>query len=252
MLGLQLLERGAMLRVLTLHLTGEFVDPRLTRDRFQGHCAVVLLQIRYLMFQIRDMHGSQTDLLAQARGFGMGCGDLVKQAGVLIRNRRPQLGEPLRTLGRLSFERGDLHAAEEFLERSMMLVERWSPARALVSAAALARVWLSIGREMQLKRFHDRHHDPLKVWKLSPVDMEALPRWDAYTMARNTMLAATDKDYAPWTTIRANDKRRTRIAVMRTVLQAIDFDGKDPVAIGNKDENIVLTAKQFLKEHIAG
>ncbi len=116
----------------------------------------------------------------------------------------------------------------------------------------LFKFWLSIGREMQLKRFHDRHHDPLKVWKLSPIDMEALPRWDAYTMARNEMLAQTDKEFAPWTTIRANDKRRARIAVMRTVLQAIDFAGKDPVAIGNQDDKIMLTAKEFLKEHIAG
>src|SRR5690606_17484703 len=52
------------------------------------------------------------------------------------------------------------------------------------------KYWLNIGREMQLKRFHDRRHDPVKVWKLSPVDLEALGKWDAYTEARNTMLAA--------------------------------------------------------------
>ena len=114
------------------------------------------------------------------------------------------------------------------------------------------KFWLSIGREMQLKRFHDRHHDPLKIWKLSPIDLEALPRWDAYTMARNTMLEKTDTDYAPWTTIRANDKRRARINIIRTVLNRLEFTGKDPHAIGEIDDKIVLTAKQFLKEHIAG
>ena len=116
----------------------------------------------------------------------------------------------------------------------------------------LFKFWLSIGREMQLKRFHDRHHDPLKVWKLSPVDMEALPRWDAYTKARNIMLEKTDTKYAPWTTLRANDKRRTRINIIRTVLNGLSFIGKDPHAIGEVDRKIVLTAKEFLAEHIAG
>jgi polyphosphate kinase 2 len=114
------------------------------------------------------------------------------------------------------------------------------------------KFWLSIGREMQLKRFHDRHHDPLKIWKLSPIDLEALPRWDAYTMARNTMLENTDTDYAPWTTVRANDKRRARINIIRTVLNRLEFTGKDPHAIGEVDDKIVLNAKQFLQEHIAG
>jgi polyphosphate kinase 2 len=114
------------------------------------------------------------------------------------------------------------------------------------------KFWLSIGREMQLKRFHDRHHDPLKIWKLSPIDLEALPRWDVYTMARNTMLENTDTDYAPWTTVRANDKRRARINIIRTVLNRLEFTGKDPHAIGEVDDKIVLNAKQFLQEHIAG
>jgi polyphosphate kinase 2 len=116
----------------------------------------------------------------------------------------------------------------------------------------LFKFWLSIGREMQLKRFHDRHHDPLKVWKLSPVDMEALPRWDAYTKARNIMLEKTDTEHAPWTTLRANDKRRTRLNIIRTVLNGLSFIGKDPHAIGEIDRKIVLTAKEFLAEHIAG
>jgi polyphosphate kinase 2 (PPK2 family) len=105
---------------------------------------------------------------------------------------------------------------------------------------------------MQLKRFHDRHHDPLKIWKLSPIDMEALPRWDAYSMARNTMLEKTDTEYAPWTTIRANDKRRARINIIRSVLNRLDFAGKEAHAIGETDDKIVLSAKEFLKEHIAG
>jgi polyphosphate kinase 2 len=85
----------------------------------------------------------------------------------------------------------------------------------------LFKFWLSIGREMQLKRFHDRRHDPLKTWKLSPVDLEALNKWDDYSRARDTMLKRTDSNHAPWTVIRANDKKRTRLNVIRTLLNGL-------------------------------
>jgi polyphosphate kinase 2 len=113
----------------------------------------------------------------------------------------------------------------------------------------LFKFWLDIGREMQLKRFHDRRHDPLKVWKLSPIDLEALPKWDAYSLARDRMLEATDSDYAPWTIIRANDKRRARLGVIQTVLRKLDFKGRDADAIGKIDDRIVLDASTFLKKH---
>ena len=116
----------------------------------------------------------------------------------------------------------------------------------------LFKFWLSIGREMQIKRFHDRHHDPLKVWKLSPVDMQALPRWDAYSKARNIMLEKSDTDFAPWTTLLANDKRRTRINVIRRVLDGMSYKGKDEAKIGEIDDKIVLSAKQFLALRRAG
>jgi len=114
----------------------------------------------------------------------------------------------------------------------------------------LFKFWLDIGREMQLKRFHDRRHDPLKVWKLSPIDSQALPRWDAYSNARDVMLESTDTDQAPWTIIRANDKRRARIGTIQTVLKNLDFKGKDSDAIGKTDDKIVLTAREFLKRHV--
>lgn len=111
----------------------------------------------------------------------------------------------------------------------------------------LFKFWLSIGREMQLKRFHDRRHDPLKTWKLSPIDLEALNKWDAYSVARDRMLKHTDSPHAPWTVIRANDKRRLRINVIRTLLAGFDYEGKDKKAIGKIDEKIVLSAEQFLE-----
>lgn len=113
----------------------------------------------------------------------------------------------------------------------------------------LFKFWLSIGREMQLKRFHDRRHDPLKVWKLSPIDLEALNKWDAYTVARDEMLRRTDCPHAPWTVIRANDKRRGRINVIQTVLDRLTYAGKDLQAIGEIDPHITMKARDFLKLH---
>ncbi len=111
------------------------------------------------------------------------------------------------------------------------------------------KFWLSIGREMQLKRFHDRRHDPLKVWKLSPIDLEALGQWDAYTKARDEMLSRTDSPHAPWTVIRANDKRRGRINVIQHVLHHLPFAGQDKKAIGEVDPKITMKAKDFLALH---
>jgi polyphosphate kinase len=110
----------------------------------------------------------------------------------------------------------------------------------------LFKFWLSIGKEMQLKRFHDRRHDPLKVWKLSPVDLEALGKWDAYSKARDEMLKRTDKAHARWTIIRANDKRRGRLNVIRSVLDRLDFAGKEQSAIGKIDPKITMSAHDFL------
>ena len=114
----------------------------------------------------------------------------------------------------------------------------------------IVKLWLSIGREMQLKRFHDRRHDPLKTWKLSPVDLEALNKWEAYSAARDVMLERTDGKHAPWTVIRANDKYRLRLNAIRTVLSGVDYEGKDEEEINKIDRKIALSADEFLK--IAG
>ena len=111
----------------------------------------------------------------------------------------------------------------------------------------LFKFWLSIGREMQLKRFHERRHNPLKVWKISPVDLKALHQWDDYTKARDAMLPATDTPHAPWTIVRANDKRRARLGIIQSVLAAIDYKDKDEKAIGTIDGKIVLGVDEFLK-----
>ncbi len=111
------------------------------------------------------------------------------------------------------------------------------------------KFWLEIGREMQLKRFHDRRHDPVKVWKLSPVDFKALGLWDEYTVARNRMFTETDTPDTPWTVIRANDKKRLRLAAIQSVLWSIDYKDKSFSAIGEIDPQIVMSAEGFLARH---
>lgn len=109
------------------------------------------------------------------------------------------------------------------------------------------KFYLDIGREMQLKRFHDRRHDPLKIWKLSPMDIAALTKWDDYTAKRNRMLKETDTDEAPWHVVRNNDKRRGRLEVIRHILDAIDYDGKNRDIIGKKDDRVICRGAKFLK-----
>jgi polyphosphate kinase 2 len=109
------------------------------------------------------------------------------------------------------------------------------------------KFYLDIGREMQLKRFHDRRHDPLKIWKLSPMDIAALTKWDDYTAKRDRTLKETDTDEAPWHVVRNNDKRRGRLEVIRHILDAIDYDGKNRDVIGKKDEKIICRGAKFLK-----
>lgn len=101
------------------------------------------------------------------------------------------------------------------------------------------KFWLTIGQEMQLKRFHDRRHDPVKVWKLSPIDIKALSLWEAYGEARDLMFEKTHHKHAPWTVIRSNDKRRARLNAIRTILTALPYEGKDKLKIGKIDDKIV-------------
>jgi polyphosphate kinase 2 len=109
------------------------------------------------------------------------------------------------------------------------------------------KFWLDIGREMQLKRFHDRRHDQLKVWKLSPMDIAALTKWDLYSEARDQMLKETHSQHAPWTVVRANDKRRARLDLIRHILKTLDYDGKDKAAIGEIDDKILGSGPGFVK-----
>lgn len=91
----------------------------------------------------------------------------------------------------------------------------------------LVKIWLNVGRAEQLRRFLARESDPLKGWKLSPIDVKGLGKWDAYSDAITEMFDRSHSDIAPWTVIRSDDKRRARIAVMQKVLASFNYTGKD-------------------------
>ena len=111
------------------------------------------------------------------------------------------------------------------------------------SGIDLVKVYLSVSREEQARRFREREQNPLKQWKLSPVDREAQRKWDAYTSAKEATFRLTDSPAAPWIIVKAEDKLRARLNVMRLVLERFDYAGKDPEAAGAPDPLIVAAAR---------
>ncbi len=111
------------------------------------------------------------------------------------------------------------------------------------SGIELIKIYLSVSREEQARRFHERESNPLKQWKLSAVDREAQRRWDAYTSAKEAAFRLTDSAEAPWTIVKAEDKLRARLNTMRLVLDWFDYAGKDPQAARAPDPLIVAPAR---------
>ncbi|WP_037586842.1 polyphosphate kinase 2 [Stenoxybacter acetivorans] len=116
------------------------------------------------------------------------------------------------------------------------------------SGISLFKFWFSVSREEQLRRFISRRDDPLKHWKLSPVDIQSLDRWDDYTEAKNTMFFHTHTGDAPWTIIKSDDKKRARINCIRFFLQQLDYPDKDEKAVGKADERIVRVPQTQFKD----
>jgi polyphosphate kinase len=103
----------------------------------------------------------------------------------------------------------------------------------------LIKFWFSVSRSEQLRRFIDRQLDPVKQWKLTPIDLASLDKWDAYTEAKEAMFFFTDLPDAPWTVVKSNDKKRARIEAMRYVLARVPYEGKDGDLVGQPDPLIV-------------
>lgn len=102
----------------------------------------------------------------------------------------------------------------------------------------LIKFWLNVGRGEQLRRMLSRESDPLKQWKLSPIDVKGLSKWEQYSTAIEETLSRSHTPETPWTVIRSDDKRRARLAAMRHLLHRFDYPQKDAKAIGKADDEI--------------
>ncbi|OQX15017.1 MAG: polyphosphate kinase 2 [Thiothrix lacustris] len=112
--------------------------------------------------------------------------------------------------------------------------------RHLVSSGVhLIKFWFSVSRKEQRRRFKEREIHPLKQWKLSPIDLASLEKWDEYSKAKEAMFFHTDTSECPWIIIKSDCKKRARLNAMRYVLNKMDYKGKDPRNISQADPLIV-------------
>ncbi len=120
------------------------------------------------------------------------------------------------------------------------------------SGIRLYKFWFSVSRDEQFERFQARKVAPLKQWKLSPIDLASLDKWDAYTEAKEAMFFYTDTADAPWTVIKSDDKKRARINAMRFVLNSLPYPNKNPDILLTPDPLIVGNARDIHEqdEHI--
>ncbi len=102
----------------------------------------------------------------------------------------------------------------------------------------LFKIWLNVGRAEQLRRFLSREGDPLKQWKLSWIDVEGLKKWDDYSAAISETFEKSHNEIAPWTIVRSDDKRRARVAAIRSVLSKLNYAGKIDAAACAPDGKI--------------
>lgn len=107
------------------------------------------------------------------------------------------------------------------------------------SGIHLVKFWFSVSRDEQRRRFKERRIHPLKQWKLSPIDLASLDKWDEYTAAKESMFYHTDTAEAPWTVIKSDCKKRARLNAMRYVLHKLAYDNKDVNNIGSVDPLLV-------------
>jgi polyphosphate kinase 2 (PPK2 family) len=122
------------------------------------------------------------------------------------------------------------------------------------SGIKLYKYWFSVTREEQRRRFKARETDPLKQWKLSPIDKASLNKWEAYTEAKEAMFFYTDTADAPWTVIKSTDKKRARINCMLHFLSSLPYPNKDSHIVHEPDPLIVGSANHIIhkSDHIVG
>lgn len=115
------------------------------------------------------------------------------------------------------------------------------------SGIRLYKYWFSVTQDEQRRRFESRADDPLKRWKLSPIDKASLGKWDEYTEAKEAMFFYTDTADAPWTIVKSNDKKRARLNTMRHFLASLDYPDKDERVVGEIDPLIVGAAGHVIQ-----
>jgi polyphosphate kinase 2 len=116
------------------------------------------------------------------------------------------------------------------------------------SGLHLTKFWFSVTPGEQRTRFAIRHIDPVRQWKLSPMDIESLDKWDGYTEAKEAMFHYTDVEWAPWTVVKSNDKKRARLEAIKHVLLKFDYDGKNFDLIGEPDK-LIIGPPSVMSEH---
>lgn len=116
------------------------------------------------------------------------------------------------------------------------------------SGIHLFKYWFSVTREEQLRRFQARQNDPLKQWKLSPVDELSRDKWPEYTEAKEAMFFYTDTADAPWTVVKSDDKKRARLNCMQHFLSKLDYPDKDAHAVHGPDPLIVGTPELVIEK----
>jgi polyphosphate kinase 2 len=107
------------------------------------------------------------------------------------------------------------------------------------SGVHIIKFWFSVSRKEQRRRFKERETHPLKQWKLSPIDLASLDKWDEYTKAKEAMFFYTDTADAPWTVIKSDCKKRARLNALRYILHKLPYTNKDPHQIGTLDPLLV-------------
>lgn len=122
------------------------------------------------------------------------------------------------------------------------------------SGIRLYKYWFSVTQDEQLRRFKSREVEPLKKWKLSPIDRQSLDKWADYTEAKEAMFFYTDTADAPWTIVKSNDKKRARLNCMRHFLASLPYPNKDVDLVGEPDPLLIGSSSDVIgrSEHILG
>ena len=123
--------------------------------------------------------------------------------------------------------------------------------RMLVShGIRLVKYWFAVTQDEQAKRFKKRRTDPLKRWKLSAIDLASVDKWQDYTEAREEMFFATSSDWAPWTVVKSDDKKRARLNCMRHLLSQLPYPHKEETVVERIDPLILAKANSIFEDYV--